>query len=409
MGIQLPDAALSTAIGVLIFSLICMLCSVLMIWLVCAHHEWDSYVGLLSYFTLLSTGASIIQQLHTMIFWTDIKTAQYYHAIANIGSVEIALAGASLGLDLGLFYTQYYAYNVEALLTMCWAGALAHSIFGFADIAAFKAIQYKTNTGVKIASIVLPAILLGLLRVPSVKNDFVGFMIVGNICMMVGLTVGIVLLLAILGKYVHTRRLLLSWNVQYGGSTGSQSQPSSRVSLGGATRHTRSIYDRWLMVRFTITFMMLGIFELLSILFQVSSSKTNTLEHLGDHPNVSASRAIGDFVLFMPGCCASLLLFIVFGTTKPFRDHMKKTFIPRRFLKDTTTRTAHAPAATPLSSQSRKPAALSLHTDDGLYTQTDDGSIVRLREIDFLESPRETDDDEWPILTTTTRVNGALV
>lgn len=76
---------------------------------------------------------------------------------------------------------EYFSYNVEALLTLFWAGALGQSIFGFADIASLKRIRHKTNTAVKIVAILLPALLISLLRVPSIRNSFTAFIIVANI------------------------------------------------------------------------------------------------------------------------------------------------------------------------------------------------------------------------------------
>ncbi|KAK9417536.1 hypothetical protein SUNI508_08687 [Seiridium unicorne] len=409
MGIQLPDEALGTVVGVLVFSVICLVCTCLMIWLVWTHHERNSFVGLMAYFTFLSTMASIIQQLHTMIWWTDVKTAQWEHLKTNVGSVEVAIAGPSVGLDLVLFYTQYFAYNVEALLTLCWAGALVQSIFGFADIASFKRIRHRTNAIAKVIAILLPATLISLLRVPSVLNNFTAFIIVANINMMISLTLGAVLLLFILGKYIHTRRQLLSWNVQYGNSTRSQTQSqvrsghASRSSVGNVSRRSSSIYDRWLMTRFAITFVMLSIFELFLILFQVSSTRITIPDQA---PDLSAAKAQSDFVLFMPGCLPSVLLFVVFGTTTPFREHMKKTFLPKRFQTDNSGTEILGPV--PHSSQNRKQSHLSLLTEDGPLSPNDSGSIIRLREVDLRESTRK-DDDEWPILSTVTRVNGAHV
>lgn len=61
-------------------------------------------VALVSYFTGLSTAASVAQQLHTIVYWRDIKNAQFRHSIANVGNPELAIAGQSTGLDLVLFY-----------------------------------------------------------------------------------------------------------------------------------------------------------------------------------------------------------------------------------------------------------------------------------------------------------------
>ena len=104
MVVQLIQGALGVAAGVLAYSTVCLLSSCLVIWLVWVHRERFSYVALLSYFTLLSTLASVIQQIHTIIAWRDIKIAQHNNAVANQGQVEIIIAGPSTGLDRILFY-----------------------------------------------------------------------------------------------------------------------------------------------------------------------------------------------------------------------------------------------------------------------------------------------------------------
>jgi hypothetical protein len=73
-------------------------------------------VGLLAYFTFLSTLTSIIQQLHTMIWWDDVKTEQWKHAVSNIGSVEVTIAGPSVGLDLALFYIRMWSNFIHCLV-----------------------------------------------------------------------------------------------------------------------------------------------------------------------------------------------------------------------------------------------------------------------------------------------------
>ncbi|KAL7623791.1 hypothetical protein AAE478_005344 [Parahypoxylon ruwenzoriense] len=65
-------------------------------------------VALLSYFTLLGTVASIVQQFHTLIWWRDVKTEQYEYTVAHLGCPEIAIAGPSVGLDLVLFYIREF-------------------------------------------------------------------------------------------------------------------------------------------------------------------------------------------------------------------------------------------------------------------------------------------------------------
>lgn len=64
--------------------------------------------------------ASIVQQIHTVVRWNDIKTDQWQNVIDNVGNPELNITGASTGLDLVVFYIQYYTYNVESLLVLFW-------------------------------------------------------------------------------------------------------------------------------------------------------------------------------------------------------------------------------------------------------------------------------------------------
>jgi hypothetical protein len=86
----------------------------------------------------MSTITSIIQQCHTIVDWEDIKIADYNNSVLNLGSGEVVVAGGTTGLDLALFYIrmwhkhssfscmpsnliiEFYAYNVLALVVMCW-------------------------------------------------------------------------------------------------------------------------------------------------------------------------------------------------------------------------------------------------------------------------------------------------
>lgn len=61
-------------------------------------------VAFLAGFTSLSTTASIVQQVHTMVSWRDIKIQQYKDPAAFRDDAEIYITGASTGLDLLLFY-----------------------------------------------------------------------------------------------------------------------------------------------------------------------------------------------------------------------------------------------------------------------------------------------------------------
>jgi hypothetical protein len=59
---------------------------------------------MLGFFVTLHTLASVIQQIHTIIRWRDIKLEQYDNLVKHVGNPELNIAGASTGLDLVLFY-----------------------------------------------------------------------------------------------------------------------------------------------------------------------------------------------------------------------------------------------------------------------------------------------------------------
>ena len=72
-----------------------------------------------------------------------------------------------------------------------------------------------------------------------------------------------------------------------------------------------------------------SLFELVVINFQLRASKTNTAANIPPSPELSAGRAMGDFTLYVPGVSGAPLTFLIFGTTRTFRDYMAKTFLPR--------------------------------------------------------------------------------
>jgi hypothetical protein len=63
---------------------------------------------MLGTFVTLHTLASIIQQIHTIARWRDIKTEQWENTRDNAGNPELNITGASTGLDLVLFYIREF-------------------------------------------------------------------------------------------------------------------------------------------------------------------------------------------------------------------------------------------------------------------------------------------------------------
>jgi hypothetical protein len=82
----------------------------------------------------------------------------------------------------------------------------------------------------------------------------------------------------------------------------------------------------------------------------MSSSSRISDENQSPTPDFSVERARKTSLLYMPGVTPSLLLFVVFATTKPCIEHMKSWFRPRR--EEITERhpTISSPILSPTSS-----------------------------------------------------------
>ncbi|KAJ4387197.1 hypothetical protein N0V93_007786 [Gnomoniopsis smithogilvyi] len=345
---ELPSEATGAAVGVFIYSFICFSLSVGLLWATVAHREWKSYVAMLAFYTSLATLASMAQQLHTYLRWTSIKLAQYDYVRANLGNPELSVAGPSVGVDIVLFYIQFYCYNAEAILVVAWCTQLAYSVY---QLQPTRSVSRYGSYTAKLTAVFLPAVQCILLRTDALQHSLVGFYFVANIIMGFSLAVGIVLLLAILAKYVSTRAEV-SWHVRYADrssineAVGHDASLASFTSASGAPLHMKSIYDNWLVVRFTIAFAGLAAYQLVIIASEINFALGNDETASETTVNLHASHAITDIKSFLPGVSACILAFIVFGTTKAFRDYFYHKLVPRSIRRKIRNRKSKSPSLT---------------------------------------------------------------
>ncbi|KAI0200549.1 hypothetical protein F4808DRAFT_154800 [Astrocystis sublimbata] len=338
---QLPDGALAAAVGVQVYSYVCLICSLLMVFLVWKHRERDSYVALFSYSTIVSTVSSIAQQLHTLVAWEEVKTGQFYYVQDNLGSPELAIAGPSYGLDRLLYYFQYYCYNVQGFLTLFWAFALAFSISKPCQSTQDQCTRRKRGLVSKALALLLPGVFVSFLQLPAVRSSAAAFITLADISLATSLSLGSILVFAILAKYILSRRKIHRWTIRYpppreaGNANGADGQ-------GLNLQENNSIYDAWLIVRFAIALFFIEAFQLLTILYEIAQVNKNKQEALPDKPDISVTRAQLDFVAFIPGVSAGLLVFLVFGTTRNCQRTILNSFIPRRFRKGTDSVASHS-------------------------------------------------------------------
>ncbi|KAI7786980.1 hypothetical protein LA080_001772 [Diaporthe eres] len=324
---ELPSEAVGPAVGVSIYSSICLTLSCALLWATIAHREWKSYVAFFAFFTSLSTIASMAQQLHTYLRWTSIKLDQFDYVSTRAGNPELSVAGASVN--------KFYCYNVESILVVSWCTELAYSIYHLK--ATGSATRYGSYAA-KTTAVIIPIIQVSLMRTDVVQSSTIGFYFLANMIMGVSLALGTILLLAILARYVATRAVM-TWHVGYAdrstvnGTNAATTQNTAVGSLasstGGVPLQQKSIYDSWLVTRFTLAFAGLSAFQLVIIAQEISFARDNGKESLGSVVDLSYQRAIGDVLTFLPGVSPSLLAFIVFGTTKSFRDYFYRKLVPR--------------------------------------------------------------------------------
>ncbi|KAI1813787.1 hypothetical protein GGS20DRAFT_586110 [Poronia punctata] len=167
---------------------------------------------------------------------------------------------------------EFYCYNVEGLLTLFWAFYLAFSVY--------YPERRTSSAAAKAIAIILPALLIAFLRIPSVRKSPKLFLALADISLAASLLLGSIFLIAIFAKYIHTRR-----NVRRDG-----------------------IYDSWLIVRFAIAFFFIEAFQTLTLLSEIVKYKYNNDDmERPVAPDLSAARARGDFAEFVPGVSAGLL------------------------------------------------------------------------------------------------------
>ncbi|KAI0139292.1 hypothetical protein BJ166DRAFT_126412 [Pestalotiopsis sp. NC0098] len=263
---QLPAGVEGVAAFALIYSSISLVCSMLLIWCARLHRETWSYISLLSYFALISDSASITQQAYDITFYRDLLAGQFYRKTTFLENPELAIANGSYGLDLVLYYIQYYSYNVESMLVMFWAFELAQSVYGLSAKPHLRQILRRTNSVGKAIAMLFPLLTILLLRVPGVQKVFVAFILLADLPLMISLAVSSITMIAILFKYIQSRKKISNWTPQGNNTTNTsdtsaetiQTAASAETGKGKSFKRSQGLYDRWLMVRFTVAFVILA-------------------------------------------------------------------------------------------------------------------------------------------------------
>lgn len=97
--------------------------------------------------------------------------------------------------------------------------------------------------------------------------------------------------------------------------------------FGALAQRQGGIYDKYLIARTFIPCIALCLFEIDNILLINQHPDQIQKLVLADAPDLSAAAAQAYFASFIPGCLASLILALAFGTTKHFRVRLHRLFV----------------------------------------------------------------------------------
>lgn len=105
-------------------------------------------------------------------------------------------------------------------------------------------------------------------------------------------------------------------------------------------------------------------FHMVIILSEVGNALSNDRTAEDTTADLRADRAVSDVQNFLPGVCGSLLAFVVFGTTKAFRDYFYRRLVPRCLRRKLANRSKSPSLIAPLPAAPRRP---SRPTDSTMY------------------------------------------
>lgn len=263
---------------------------------------------------------------------------------------------ANRPVRIGLF-----CYIIESTYMLSFAIQITGSVYGFWTLHRRLERQYELFS--KILPIFPTALTIGLLQAPAVHRSFLAYMVIANTQSVFCCAASMVLLIVILVKYINTKRQIEGWrawyrrkwkgfrsssrNILYPKAQQARSttfpgndsfeQISSSVRNESSTsswdqkiRYSApAIYDSWLVTRLAILTVMLSGFILASVLTHLPQKADVERDARASEPDLSPGRASSNIVGYMPGVTPSLVLFVVFGTTRTLRQTMYERFVPR--------------------------------------------------------------------------------
>lgn len=78
-------------------------------------------MAFISYFSLLATASSLVQQVYDYAMWRDIMTWQFHYGKAHLHDAEVQYQNSIFGLKLGLSYLRASSITLELCSSTVYA------------------------------------------------------------------------------------------------------------------------------------------------------------------------------------------------------------------------------------------------------------------------------------------------
>lgn len=335
---QLPAGTIGDAVGVLLFTFICLFTNILLIWLYWISHERLSYVALIAYFSLLCTTSSIIQQIYNYTLWNDLIWAQLYYIKANYDNADVIFNNGNFGFMRALAVIRLFCYIIESSYLMTYSIHMVLTIYGYWGTRRSAERVYIVAS--RIVPFVLDVITIGLLQTSAVQSSFLTYMIVANVQAVGSCAVGVIIISVIIRKYVNTK---LSWRYESASSRNSKGWKLLFRSSDGSKRDSGppqiqisrtlpTVFDNnWLVFRLCAAIVLISAFMVASVVTHLPQRDDVARDAQADQPDLGAERARSNIIGYIYGVTPGLAVWIVFGLTRTFRQIMYEKFVPRRW------------------------------------------------------------------------------
>ncbi|KAI0875478.1 hypothetical protein GGS24DRAFT_455394 [Hypoxylon argillaceum] len=345
---QLPEGTLGDAVGVLLFTFICLFTNILLLWLYWITNERFSYIALVGYFALLCTVSSIIQQIYNYSLWDDLLWQQLAYIKANYKNADVVFHNGNFGFMRVLAIIRLFCYILESSYLLAYCIRVTMTVYNF--WATRRAAERIFAIVGRVVPIILAVVTIGLLQTPVVQSSFATYMIVANLQSVTSCLVSIILLFVVIRVYIQSKLAWRRvhqfdepgfWSRLRNSSTSSDgSKDESPIAPVYSTQAT-IFDDNWVVVRLSIAVVLISAFIVANIATHIPQRDDIERDSKADVPDLSPERARSNIIGYIFGVTPGLAIWIVFGLTKDFRQIMYETFVPRSWRRRWSTSTSN--------------------------------------------------------------------